>query len=187
MDRLNTVRDYLKSGSVVCHFARAYAEGIIYTQVRDNIPTEDVRGPILQFVEGDGYALTFIFESDPPHKQARERAVETFIRLSRILFLDHLRGTLEDWATNVNEIRKCFSPTSKLNPFLVSRSGPLFSIAMGPQYQERHPRYAPHSILVVTRHSDVSTVEDIDVQKIRERITERMGSLYDADELYLSD
>ena len=55
---------------------------------------------------------------------------------------------------------------------------------MAPIYPTAHPRYAPHTILVVTWSDDVGAAQDTGVvAKIREAMAKAHGAVYDANEL----
>ena len=60
------------------------------------------------------------------------------------------------------------------------------TICMAPIYPTAHPRYAPHTILVVTWSDDVGAAQDTGVvAKIREAMAKAHGAVYDANELML--
>ena len=56
---------------------------------------------------------------------------------------------------------------------------------MNPLYASDHSRWAPRSIVVVTRQEDIAAVEQIVTSRIREESHKRAREKYDADQLYL--
>ncbi len=189
-NRVERIREYFRSGEVVCPFAKMHAEKIDYA-VLPGFKRADIGPPLLGFVRNTEIpALVYVFDTDMPnHEESRERVNEFFISASRVLYLDFDGEPLEGWIEGAKQIREMLAKKSNRNPFLCydRRHGMrmLFTIAMGPQYDGQHPRYAPHDIVVITRKEDVAAVDSRMVGSIRAEAHRRMGRSYDADEIYL--
>ncbi len=186
-ERLQRVKEFFESGRSVCPFTKKYANQVSYVCVPDDTTLD--KNPVLDFIADPTImALTYVFESDKgTHQEEHSRAIEVFKKLYLSLFLtEHGQAAKEHLSQLEGELNKAFSPSSDINPFLSYNSQPLFSIAMNPLYDQNHPRWAPHPIIVITKHSDVEAVPKPVVDSIRGKMLERIGKLYDADELYIT-
>jgi hypothetical protein len=173
----------------VCPFARSCVAH--YVEVSD-VPRRD-RDALLPVA----HAFSMSVGMSPPHammvvgparagfRETERWAVRTFSELYVVL------GVVAGAAPAVMErfvasdVRPALlDRTSSRRVFLACGKEPLFAICMAPTYPERHPRYAPHPVVVTWVH-DVRVVPQNVVQGIRDRMQQAHGSSYDADALML--
>ncbi len=103
-------------------------------------------------------------------------------------------GQAKMWAHETfDKIFELFSPfetdlctTSSRTPFLVVHETAFYTIGLGPQYPETHPRYAPHLCLVSVNENDIKAVPHIIRQSIQKDLVKRVGAVYDADYTWLA-
>lgn len=70
-------------------------------------------------------------------------------------------------------------------PFVEATNCVLYAIGMGPQYPERHPRYAPALCLVVVNEVSIREVPAEVRGPIWRAVLDRAGVIYDPDQVWL--
>jgi hypothetical protein len=188
-DRLET---YLRSGKVVCPFAR---EAVLLTVEVDADPIVSRRDLVKiarRFAPTRGKtparALVLVGRAIAGYAATKRWAEECFLELAvafgicegetSIRMRAHVDTKLRPWLLDTQ------APT---RPMLAFGSKPLFCICMAPVYPAKHPRYAPLPIVVVTWVHDVGQVPLMLRHAIRAGATKRNGAEYDADALMLPE
>jgi FPC/CPF motif-containing protein YcgG len=105
-------------------------------------------------------------------EETKEWAIQVFLELQTVLWLSIglTLTSLEDYIKNEVEptLRDDYS---EKRLFLSYRSQPLFSICMAPCYSDKHPRYAPSPIVVVTWAYDVGQAHKNNQPKVTDSCT----------------
>lgn len=187
------IEAFLHDGGSVCPFARTCK--LIYVDT-SQIPKND-RSALVKAVK----QFSPTMGSTPPaalivggpmstnFEETKEWAIQVFLELHTVLWLG-IGLTLTSLEAYVkNEVEPMVrDDSSQKRIFLTHKNQPLFSICMAPCYHNKHPRYAPTPVVVVTWHYDVEQVRKNDplIQKIRAAMFKGYGGPYDADELMLS-
>lgn len=86
-------------------------------------------------------------------------------------------------------VQQTLDPAVTHRPYPTPLGVPMFIICVGPCYPERHPRYAPHDAVVLTRAVDVARVQAEQpgmIDRIRAAMLAGAGALYDAGDPVLS-
>jgi hypothetical protein len=178
--RIKTVRDHFSSGKTVCTFARVYADKTLYK------PANKIGPELLDFAQGnDMVALVYVLAEDGDnHYDMRQQSIDTFKNLRHMLVDGDIKNQAAAiWPYFESDIDKEFSAGG--SPVLVFGMNTFFTIALSPHYEEKHPRFAPSSSLVITRYSDLIRVPRTAKNKIRYAALHRSKKRYNADALYV--
>ena len=187
-ERIAKTRDFLISGTSICPFANKYASQTSFGYVNERFEGADLSNPVLDLArKPEVMAAVYVFDSDlSSHVEERGRAVGVFKELFKVLYIEEHGMQTHSWLQEADmELDQALSPDSGINPFMCYQGQLFFSIAMNPAYERQHPRWAPVSLMALTRHSDVLAVPQPIVKAIRSEMAKRTGSVYDADQLYL--
>lgn len=188
MDKTVVVKNYLQAGKSVCPFAKACM--LEFATVSANVHTD--RAIILRclttFAAARGNALVLLATADKDFTAttawARELFLELMICCSQI---SHPTVPITEIEDHTERTVRPILSSHKIRPYLVLHAKALMTICMAPVYPAAHPRYAPHTILVVTWSNDVVEASQGTgvVSKIRETMAKEHGHIYDANELML--
>lgn len=190
---------FLGEKGFICPFATVSARNndIIFAEVAPNEdPHETIFEGIKEFAQEEKRALIVVCEHDYlDHSKAKEQAIDIFIELlvaNERLFVspkkDDLRHISERrayWSSQ--KLPELTSDDPKRRPILDIGAELVFTVAMGPAYKITDPRYAPHSIVVVTWQIDVVLAEAHSreiVKVMRNRLRAVVGK-YDGTQLYI--
>jgi len=185
--KIGLARNFLVSGGSICPYVKKYAGQTSFGYVKD-LFDQEIRNPVLDLAKRpEIMAAVYVFDSGlTSHSEERARSVVLFKGLFKILYIEEHGEQTSAWLQEADEdLDRAFSPGSNINPFMGYKGQPFFSIAMNPAYEPTHPRWAPVSMMAVTRQSDVAAAPIPVRDAIRHEMAERTGSVYDADQLYL--
>jgi hypothetical protein len=193
----NDLEEFFRSKDCVCPFA---ASAVLHIVPPENAPRFDLlKKGVREFLPTEGqkpYHALVVMAPDSVRggEAVEEWAIQTFLDLY-VAFgiesgepaqevVDFVKQEIEPMLRNEADPRR---------PFLVGCAiaqppQPLYSICITPElYQKEHPRWAPHTSVVVTWGSDVAEAQKNTklVEQIRERAFSGHGAEYDADALVL--
>jgi hypothetical protein len=190
------VKRFIGGTEHVCPFgALAERHGkVSYMRARN--PDFSLTSDVGDFVKSDQQALVILLpKGSGSLEEARHRTDQYFLVIARVLLKLQFPKTSPQESDRI--IRAQFLPymgkDSLQEVFLSFRGQALYLIYMGPEYEPNeagvpHARYAPHPMLVMTRHKDVydATKEHPMVfAEVRRRMREAMGGVYDASARFL--
>jgi len=187
MNRAAALRSHLQTGKSICPFAKTCSLEI-------TAPSTDIRADraavlhgMMTFAASRGNALVLLAPADGDFTAvtawAREAFLELMICCSRI---NHPTVSITEIENHVERTVRPMLESQEIRPHLALHARPLMTICMAPVYPTTHPRYAPHTILVITWSDDVRGVQDTKAaSKIREIMVKTHGCVYDANELVL--
>ncbi len=131
-DRIEAVREFLRSGKSVCPYARFYADRTGIALFRD-YSERNLKYPVIDLVNGS-YMMSaiYVFKSDgKSHAKERRRAIELFKALSKTLAIEEYGESARAGFTTIERgLDIFFSPESYRNPLLTYMGKPYFTTAM---------------------------------------------------------
>lgn len=187
------VYEFLSAGGSVCPFAKK-AEGFKIVEVEDPPKHMDLFDMVGRFGRTKGAipasALIVVGPYDEDYTKVKSWAVDTYCDLNALFVVQdnvgmsysEVRGLVE------REVRPVLlNDADPRRPNIICRNERLITICMSPVYPKKHPRYSPHTMLVLTWNSDIARGQEVPglVPRLRRVMVEQHGSLYDADELML--
>lgn len=202
---LAAVLDYFREGRSVCPFA---APALRAETVRFAALTSlDDDATVSELVCGFGYHHSAAILVAPPlvclgHAAAEQLAGEVFGVLALACYRQaHPTVQIADRAAVIADCRTALAdPVLHVGLELRVRRHPrrppgprlerLFTIAMGPAYHPKHPRFAPALCVVLTWQRDVQRAmasEPRACRKIRSAMMAATGAVYDAVTFYLPE
>lgn len=134
--------------------------------------------------QSPSHALIVLGPTCSGYRRTRAWAVDVFLDLFELFLV--LSGAPRPTARQqVREVRRQLNDNADpLRPMLGCGNHMLHAICMAPVYPVGHPRWAPRPMVVVTWERDVQAAQSLAVlARIRERMREGHGALYDADDL----
>jgi hypothetical protein len=187
MDRVETVRNYLQAGKSVCPFAKVSPLELVTVSTIPRADRAIIIPSVVAFAAARGNALVLLAEADANFTATTAWATEAFLELMVCCsWLDQPMVPIAEVERHVERDIRPILDSPVLQPHLGLRAKALMSICMAPVYPAAHPRYAPHTILVVTWIDDVAAAQSTNtVAKIRAAMAREHGSVYDANELML--
>lgn len=187
MDRAAAVRNYLQAGKSVCPFAKACPLELVAVSMIPRADRTIIIPSVVAFGAARGNALVLIAEADTSFADTTAWATEAFLELMVCCsWLDQPMIPIAEVERHVEQNIRPTLDSPVIRPHLGLRSKMLMSICMSPVYPTAHPRYAPHTILVVTWNDDVAAAQGTGaVTKIRAAMAKAHGHVYDANELVL--
>lgn len=189
MQKSDVLDEFFRNGGSVCPFAKAAADrdAIVYAE---NDP--QFKDRLISFLTDPMKQVFIVYSPKTPstHKKAKDRVYNLFKRTLTELIRIQAGGAPEEEITEYVHTQMAMfdDPRSSQRPMLGYDNKPMYAIGMGPNYATNHPRYAPVLCLVVTWLDDIQTAArrfPSILEKIRAKMIDAVGSLYDADELYL--
>jgi len=187
MDRVIAIKHYLRAGKSACPFARACPLQLVTVSTTPRADRADIFQRIATFAAERGNALVLLATTDEDFTATTVWARETFLELmiccSQISHPTVPAPQIED---HVERTVRPILSSHEIRPYLALHAKTLMTICMAPIYPAAHPRYAPHTILVVTWSDDVAASQATGAtSKIREAMARAHGHVYDANELML--
>jgi len=188
MDRAAAVKKYLQAGKSVCPFAKACPLELAAVSVAN--PRADRAGilrSVTAFAAARGNAIVLLAKADKGFTSTAAWAAESFLELAICCArVSEPTVPVVEIEHYVERVVRSTLRSSEIRPHLALHAKALMTICMAPVYPSTHPRYAPHTILVVTWVEDVDKASGTGaVPKIREAMTKAHGCVYDANELML--
>lgn len=187
MQKSDTLDKFFRNSGSICPFAKIAAdnEAIVYAH------TSQLKDQLIAFLT-DSSKQVFVFVGNQipdTHQEAKDLIYSMFSKTFTELVKLQTQLLPEEIATFINSQMAMFDdPNSPQRPMLGHDNKPMYAIGMSPNYDKKHPRYAPILCLVVTWMADVQLARmqyPNSVTKIRAAMKSQTGSVYDADELYL--
>lgn len=180
-DRIQTLREFFSDAGYVCPFAK-WAPRLVDAG-DGQAPLE---GVLVQWtaVWAQHPALVLVSETTAQEEGAFRAKMRDLMQRcwKAALWLGTTLAPQQIGQLAARAVAETFDPRCPRRPFISLRNEPLSMVALGCLYGPQHTRYAPCDCLVLTRVKDVSGVAPEAVVRIRERVSARMGTLYDADE-----
>ena len=187
MDRTTAVKHHLQAGKSVCPFARACPLQLATVSTNPRTDRADILQAVATFAAERGNALVLLATADEDFTATtvwtREAFLELMVCCSQI---SHPTVPVPQIEDHVERTVRPILSSHEIRPYLSLHAKTLMTICMAPIYPAAHPRYAPHTILVVTWSDDVTASQDTGAtSKIRETMARTHGHVYDANELML--
>lgn len=193
---LGEVKGFVGGTEHVCPFGTLAQRSGDVSYMRARNPDFSLTPGVVDFLKSDNKALVIILpQGSGSLEEARRRTDQYFLAIARVLVKAQESKIPAKEMEDV--IQTQFLPymgrDSIQHVFLSFRGHALFLIYMGPEYLANeegvpHARYAPHPMLVMTRHQDVSDAQSEHprvFEEVRRRMREAMGGIYDASERFL--
>jgi hypothetical protein len=194
-ERVRTINSYLRSAACVCPFARICKTHYVVTSDVPSFEYAGIRQTMQAFaVAGEGppdHAIVVVRAKDQGgFADTKQWAVNTFAVFVKASVL--LTDPGFDQARLARHIDREVLTTitdesHRIRPHITLFHQPLITICLSPFYEKKHPRHAPHDILVITRHSDVRRAQKSKslVTEIRRTMKREHGFVYDANDIVL--
>lgn len=187
MPRTARVEAFLRSGKVVCPYARTAAL-LLPEAPRDPSAFErrEVAKQAAKFVRKTAkIALVLVGPDLKDFASSKAWAIDWFLELAVVFAVLSGEPPVVARRRVETDMRPCLvEEPMPARPLLSCRGETLPCIAMIPLYEAGDPRFSPIPILVVTRGRQVLEVPSASRDMIRARTKARKGD-YDADELIL--
>jgi hypothetical protein len=185
--RTDTIKSYLQAGKSICPFAKACPLELATVSTNPRADRAAILRSVTAFAAARGNAIVLLAKADKGFTAttawAREAFLELMICCSQISQPAVPVTEIEDYVERA--VRPTLS-SHEIRPHLALHAKALMTIYMAPIYPAAHPRYAPHTILVVTWSDDVGEAQGTGaILKIREAMAKAHGHVYDANELML--
>lgn len=170
---VDDLRRYFTGDAVVCPYARA-ARCVFFEEFGEVSPSLSNWAWVLNvrdvavIIASDGDALS--------HAEAGAWCLRTLARI---------RCTIGAEEQPIVDGRR----QPHIRPRLINSliDGQVFyAIGMGPQYPERHPRWAPHLCIVAVNEAEIAAVPRSGREPVWKAIVGRIGKLYNPDEVWLA-
>lgn len=194
MNRIKAVTGFFRSGECVCPFTQ-YAE--LHFAMASSTPRFqriDLRRALIQFSETMGMnpahsVIVVRQDGDSDFDQTRQWARAVYLELNTVCALiSHPLVSVEQVETQIEREVKpvLFDDSNPRRPSIILSEQPTITICLAPCYPRSHPRWAPVTLLSMAWHIDIALAQTQGVvKKIREKMLNEHGILYDADELML--
>jgi len=187
MNRAATIRGYLQAGQSVCPFAKACPFEMTTVSANARADRAGLLRSVTTFAAARGNAIVLLAKADKGFAATATWAAEVFLEL--MICCAQISQPTTPIAEIEHYVESSIRPilsSPEIRPHLALHGKALMTICMAPLYPATHPRYAPHTILVVTWSADVAAALGAEgIPKIREAMAKAHGHVYDANELML--
>jgi hypothetical protein len=186
-DRALTIKSYLQAGKSVCPFAKTCTLELATVGANARADRATIFRCVTAFAAARGNAIVLVAKVDKGFATTTTWAQGAFLEL--MVCCTQISQPTIPVAEIEDHVERVIRPTlssHEIRPHLSLHAKAMMTICMAPIYPTAHPRYAPHTILVVTWNDDVGAAQDTGaVAKIRAAMAKAHGSIYDANELML--
>lgn len=187
MDRTTAVKHHLQAGKSVCPFARVCPLQLATVSTNPRADRANIHQAVTTFAAERGNALVLLATADEDFTATTVWARETFLELMVCCSqISHPTVPVPQIEDHVERTVRPILSSHEIRPYLSLHAKTLMTICMAPIYPTAHPRYAPHTILVITWSADVAASQGTAAaSKIRQTMARTHGHVYDANELML--
>jgi hypothetical protein len=187
MNRAVAIKSYLHAGKSVCPFAKTCPVELASVSANPRADRAGILRSVATFATARGNAIILLAKTDEGFAATASWAAEAFLEL--MICCAQISQPSVAIAEIEHYVESTIRPTlssDEIRPHLALHESALMTICMTPVYPAEHPRYAPHTILVVTWSADVDEALGAGgIPKIREAMAKAHGHVYDANELML--